>query len=88
MLTSNITIVRVISVHRERVPPVVDLMKVWPLLDSYDSFDQYVEIVKPLLLLETWQSVSLAALQLCNTHSHSLPLICNVFVICILIGCH
>ena len=40
------------------LPPVVEENTVWPLLETYDSFDDYYAIMKPLLLLETWQQVS------------------------------
>jgi len=41
------------------IPPVVPLNEIFPLLETYDSFDDYFRIVRPLLLLDTWESVSL-----------------------------
>jgi len=39
------------------LPPIVDLGKVYPLLETYDSYADYLSIVKPLLLLDAWDSV-------------------------------
>ncbi|CAH1800066.1 unnamed protein product [Owenia fusiformis] len=38
-------------------PPVVDEKKIWPLLDVYESYSDYCELMTSLLLLETWQSI-------------------------------
>ncbi|CAH1800065.1 unnamed protein product [Owenia fusiformis] len=41
----------------KKPPPVVDGKKVWPLLDVYESYRDYCELMNSLLLLETWQSI-------------------------------
>jgi len=42
------------------LPPIVDLSRLYPLLETYDSYVDYFKIVQPLLLLDTWESVWLA----------------------------
>jgi len=42
------------------LPPVIDFSRVYPLLETYDSYADYFYIVKPLLLLDAWESVCLA----------------------------
>lgn len=42
------------------LPPVVHLNRVYPLLETYDSYADYFNIVQPLLLLDAWESVLLA----------------------------
>jgi len=44
-----------------QLPPVVHLSQVFPLLETYDSYADYFNIVQPLLLLDTWESVWLTA---------------------------
>jgi len=39
------------------LPPVVHFSKVYPLLETYDSYADYYSIVKPLVLLDAWESV-------------------------------
>jgi len=39
------------------LPPVVHLNRVYPLLETYDSYADYFNIVQPLLLLDAWESV-------------------------------
>ena len=38
---------------------MVDKNSVWPLLETYDSYDDYVRIMTPLMLMELWESVSI-----------------------------
>jgi len=52
------------------LPPVVDLGRLYPLLETYDSYVDYFKIVQPLLLLDTWESVWLAWF-FCYTHMQS-----------------
>jgi len=42
-----------------QLPPVVHLNRVYPLLETYDSYADYFSIVHPLLLLDAWESVCL-----------------------------
>lgn len=42
----------------KELPPLIDYNKLFPLLDSYDSFSDYAGILQPLMLLEIWESVS------------------------------
>eukprot|EP00106_Octopus_bimaculoides_P021525 XP_014788967.1 PREDICTED: FK506-binding protein 5-like [Octopus bimaculoides] len=38
-------------------PPVVSKDQLFPLLQSYPSYTEYVSVVRPLLLLEIWENV-------------------------------
>jgi len=39
------------------LPPIVNFDKVYPLLDTYDNFKDYTDILQPLMHLELWESV-------------------------------
>jgi len=58
----NILEMFLLSIHvatnkMSELPPVVNLGRVYPLLETYDSYADYFNIVQQLLLLDTWESV-------------------------------
>lgn len=47
-----------LSEHKQREPPpVVKSDSVYPLLETYNSYEDYVNIMQPLLTLDIWESV-------------------------------
>ena len=46
-----------------RLPPLVPPDSVFPLLETYDSYEDYVKIMMPLLFMETWEQVLLSPAQ-------------------------
>lgn len=66
MLFSEIEKLQVSGVPNVEPPPIVSKDEQFLLLETYDSYEDYVRIMTPLFLMETWDSVCILLKSICS----------------------